>query len=369
MDLKMTTNDPSPQTFNNNDVLLLSPVNDSAEDELVRFASSAHIGNRRFEIFLNIYRQQYKLALDRSDKDTQECIAMIIADTICNRCKPRGRFFVKVSNNDGWDELGFGGDTLDYIKRALLHHPVVFNSVNKGGNADGTEDTKTSTGVVGLHCFDRMVPPKNNGKKRCRKSSYLCPSSIEDFGFKRPCHHESLILNYSNEQRKHISNNDVLCAVDEASDKYVLHPTEHSVGNNRLRVMMHLRRDKYLGTTSKEEQFQIASEIVSIVRNEMEMRDSGISPPGRFLVEDICTGYWREMSRKRAVEAVMAGMKKRTKQDISNPQTAALQCLKDKIRKKDSESRMRQEYVDEIQRKYRVKCSESPRKSFANASA
>ena len=106
-----------------NDVLLRK-YNDS-HVEIMSFCN--HIGNRRFQIYLDMHRTSYNQALLRNDLKECERISGDIAHSICHCCNPKGRFLeqeVNVNSNNiqKWCNLGEQDDALvrERIRRGFL---------------------------------------------------------------------------------------------------------------------------------------------------------------------------------------------------------------------------------------------------------
>lgn len=113
----MSTNYKSylPQDISNYDVLLRKHYDSHVE--IMSF--SEHIGNRRFQIFLEINRKSFNEALVKNDVDACERITSKIAHIICHSCIPKGRF-LEQDFALGWCNLGDGALVRERIRRGFL---------------------------------------------------------------------------------------------------------------------------------------------------------------------------------------------------------------------------------------------------------
>mmetsp|Transcript_29035 Transcript_29035/g.43869 ORF Transcript_29035/g.43869 Transcript_29035/m.43869 type:complete len:359 (-) Transcript_29035:89-1165(-) len=68
----------------------------SAEDDSFKLLNEQHVGNRRFEVVLNLHREEYTKASSNGDNDEMERIVSKIIDIVCHKCVPNGRFLEKV---------------------------------------------------------------------------------------------------------------------------------------------------------------------------------------------------------------------------------------------------------------------------------
>ena len=111
--------------ISNYDVLL------EADERSFRMANENHVGNKRFEVFLNLHRETYQQARRRGDNSKCEQIVSLILDIVCHKCIPNGRFLERIreegmpsathpDSNDGeWVELGEG-----QLARAKIHQAL-----------------------------------------------------------------------------------------------------------------------------------------------------------------------------------------------------------------------------------------------------
>ena len=120
----MLSNDASslPQDVNTYDVLLRKHKNNHVE--IMSFGN--HIGNRRFQILLEIHRLSYNTAMQENDTSKCDRILHSIAHTICHNCIPNGRFFEQDLNSLNedqelkWNNLGDGALVRERIRRGFL---------------------------------------------------------------------------------------------------------------------------------------------------------------------------------------------------------------------------------------------------------
>lgn len=93
---------PSASSLNNYDVI----VQRTSNGKPLRLASGNYIGNRRFWIILeSMFHQSYLQAELFGDEDDMEAIAMEVVDTISNKVRPAGRFFLQRDHDHDGDGI------------------------------------------------------------------------------------------------------------------------------------------------------------------------------------------------------------------------------------------------------------------------
>ena len=111
-----------PSDISNYDVLLSK--HEDSHVEIMSF--SDHIGNRRFQISLDIHRSSYNDALLDNNLEECELILKNVAETICHNCVPKGRFLeqdlsrIDANNMAQWYDLGDGPLARERIRRGIL---------------------------------------------------------------------------------------------------------------------------------------------------------------------------------------------------------------------------------------------------------
>lgn len=111
-----------PPDLNTYDVLLRKHTNNHVE--IMSFGN--HIGNRRFQILLEIHRLSYNATIQENDASQCDRILHSVAHTICHNCIPNGRFFEQdmTSWNENqelkWNNLGDGALVRERIRRGFL---------------------------------------------------------------------------------------------------------------------------------------------------------------------------------------------------------------------------------------------------------
>lgn len=114
---------PSASSLNNYDVI----VQRTSNDKPLRLASGNYIGNRRFWIILeSMFRQSYLQAELFGDEDDMEAIAMEVVDTISNKVRPAGRFFLQRDHDgDGMQQLEYtSSNILRMVHNSLQKYPI-----------------------------------------------------------------------------------------------------------------------------------------------------------------------------------------------------------------------------------------------------
>jgi hypothetical protein len=97
---------PKPIAFTNYDVLFASTFSSSPDDgdTVPKYTLINHVGNRRFLVFLNIYRQRYFDADEQGDEAECKRIVLEIIKTVRLQCVPQGRFLQQDAKNR-WHEM------------------------------------------------------------------------------------------------------------------------------------------------------------------------------------------------------------------------------------------------------------------------
>lgn len=350
----MTTQSPT-FSIGSYDVLMLS----SDKDDRIRqqFASKDHIGNHRFQVFLQMHRDAYQHAERCSDEIRCVKIAENIIDVICNQCSPKGRFLQKIGmSNEGveeWRDLGTGAAARELVRRSLRNPPLMGNGHTVMPcelNFDAVDrcDLQLSIGhskdVAASDLALPLAPPaqvENNrgtvnddaNRKRRRHSSLLRRSFSEpgealvsrrtSMGTMKPCRRRFL-SSCPGVPQSEVADSDVLCKNDTVL-------STDNIGNNRFRVMVEMNRKQF----AESEMFgksRIVSNIVCSVR--------GGAFPGRFLEEDK-TGLYQELSYMAATKLVMTVLQAATDDDLSKLRTAALQSLKLKKQRRHINNKIR----------------------------
>lgn len=104
------------------DILLRKHENNHVE--IMSFGD--HVGNRRFQILLEIHRKAYNVAVGKQDSVECESILDDIVRTICHKCVPNGRFLeqdlssTKAKTEPKWNNLGDGPLARERIRRGFL---------------------------------------------------------------------------------------------------------------------------------------------------------------------------------------------------------------------------------------------------------
>lgn len=108
----------SPMTITNYDVLI-----DGSYEHGFRSMDDEHVGNKRFEVFLNLHRQEYEMAKINQNQGEMEHIVGRIIDIVCHKCVPKGRFLekfaIRVEGESEWIDLGEGMLARHRVHQAL----------------------------------------------------------------------------------------------------------------------------------------------------------------------------------------------------------------------------------------------------------
>jgi len=99
--------------FTVNDVLL------KHNSDVLSFAVDS-VGNRKFQVYLDIYRSAFLCAEERKDSITCNKIANDIVNTICTKSVPSGRFLEFDEKNNVWYNVGTGAIPCQRARTGLL---------------------------------------------------------------------------------------------------------------------------------------------------------------------------------------------------------------------------------------------------------
>jgi len=239
----------------NYDVLI-----DASEDDSFRLLNDQHVGNRRFEVVLNIHREEYQNGSLNQDNDEMERIVGKIVDIVCHKCVPNGRFLEKVDfgvsegEEDDFFDLGEG-----QLARMRLHQAL-------GGKAPTLEAYSNQR--------DETVADSSASKRRRRGSYARLRRSIS----------ESMLFHSS------IQEEDALKAVldddDDDSEAPVIIPhlmdiifteskkslaTTGMPGNNRFQISLNMESQRFVNS-SPDERREILEELQTTVQTHWQGR-------------------------------------------------------------------------------------------------
>ncbi|KAL7531206.1 hypothetical protein ACHAXR_003899 [Thalassiosira sp. AJA248-18] len=230
-----------PIQLHNYDVILLPSSN---REGPLRFAPGNHVGNRRFEVLLSLYRQKYLQANLFGDECECVRIAQEVLETVCDKCVPNGRIF-KHGRNNRWQQFGRDSpSTIGMIRNALKNDPIESASLER------------------------------SPKRVCRR----------DEGFELLCKAASKKLPTQDEFVQSPNPFDVVC---ESNGLAVLQDSKHT-GNNRLNIMLDIRKKNY-ETSDQEDKQMIAEEVVSSIIDDAS---------GNFLQVDKASGMYKLVSSR-----------------------------------------------------------------------
>ena len=82
--------------ISDNDVLI-----DGDDDRGFKLIDDNHVGNKRFEVFLQLYQEEYNRAMLANSVGEMARIVDTILDIVCRKCVRRGRFLERVSVDTG----------------------------------------------------------------------------------------------------------------------------------------------------------------------------------------------------------------------------------------------------------------------------
>ena len=247
--------------------------------ELVSFAD--FVGNRRFQITLEINRSSYNQALAQNDTEKCEKILNDIAHTICHECIPKGRFLEQVmrSTDNGivaiWYDLGDGPLVRERIRRGFLGllFFLPIEEVDTSTKMNAMKEKK----VVNVNLADKRFKIYHTSDKSTSSISSSHnndPESIDHVSIMRRQKTQSIstlsaptIIPAAN-----IRNDDVLFYGQNSGETF----DSNQSGNKRLLHIMRMKCSDHYYDFNKEEHYgQCAGEVIQGL--------IGVYPETRFL--------------------------------------------------------------------------------------
>ena len=305
--------------FSQYDVLVEPPIPGvSTEYSLTKH--EGHVGNKRFQILLNMKQGSYGDAQRRGDVD--ECNRTVdnLVDTVCNQVVPPGRFLESKSVVVGNGMPVLQWHAMDeavlkpFLHKVLQPTDKIDSASNEGNQAESlvaaAASIRFSLENNELSDLDNPAfPPSpapcrnDDGQKRRRRSSLLRRSNSESMVGMVLDNRKKLNFNVSDLRGgtqeeptfwKSASSIDQLNRMDVVLTpaRDALDPSCTSVGNNRLHILLAVRSGQFKGG-SIDAQEKLLDELIETVY---------IFWKGRFLVED--SGGYEELPKGEAREAM-----------------------------------------------------------------
>jgi hypothetical protein len=243
-----TMGTPKPIAFTNYDVLF-APTSSSSPDDgdkVPKYTLINHVGNRRFLVLLNIYRQRYFEADEQGDEAECKRIALEIK-TVRLQCVPQGRFLQQDAKNQ-WHEIRELASLVSIVEGEITK--------NVCSSKHGERPAKRARTASSI---DFELP--------CQAATKKFPKALSLVHEPKPF--------------------DVICESDSITSK----ASAHHVGNSRFQVMLDMRI-KDFEASCQEKRNMIAHDIVSTI-----IDDSS----SQFLLLDGSSGLYVPLSRESAV--------------------------------------------------------------------
>ena len=289
---------PDTRRFSSYDVLLmpLFPCPDPRQLQ-IRFVQGNHVGNQRFEVLLNIYRDRYIVADMLGDENERRNIAREVMNTVTRTSNPNGRFFEHCGGCQ-WRQIDFDPQAIFMIQSALKVPPIsptgnFYTQFNQSSTmAQRNSELKTS------HSMPLKQSSRTSQGNVALKTSYSMPLKSkpdEENDNKRPCHRPSaftmLCTAAKNSHDLVVSPNhfDVICEADGMHIQQGGH-----VGNNRFKVMLDINMMNYT-VSDPDGKLKIAQDIVKSIIDDAS---------SQFLQKDTVTKMYKPMNRKIALNCV-----------------------------------------------------------------
>ena len=274
-----------------NDVLIVGD-----DDHGFKLIDEDHIGNKRFQVFLKLYGEEYRCATSENDEGKMRRIVDTVLDIVCRKCVRRGRFLRRVSTDpieggekSKWIDLGDGS-----LAQHWLHHALSCATVESRTKDMYTEPSElfpnqersppTSTQCVGTAEQRNVLPSdlscslkrQRRGSRASLRRSFSDGAILQSLEplLKEPredCNLVSLLMTSCAEQAATHRTMDVVFA----SCRSRLAPTGNP-GNARLQITIGMHAPSF-GNSDILEQRRVVEDLVNTVQMHWN---------GRFLVQN-----------------------------------------------------------------------------------
>lgn len=315
--------------FCRNDILIYQPKSDEAY-----YAPGDHVGNRRFQVLLNIYRPIFLDAKKRSDEEECKRISLLIVDTIYHQCVPNGQLFIKknisINVKEEWQRIAPENATAIVrlgLGRLIKHHLPSIDKIKKSKQArvmavKKAREVKAHNEAIAkanVNLSDERFKVKNVFPASCKRYKVgddklktigrvekMTPKPTIDLVGRTPRiddHKSSFTsLNSVGIPKISVHKNDVLF---ESCDKGVL--PVYNNGNNYFRIMIAINRQKFM-TSDIKNKLKVVNKIFNSMKN--------LNPPSRFLSKDSKVDIWYEIDLGTIYKLVAREFKRRDRKSV-----------------------------------------------------
>jgi len=252
------------ERISNYDVLLEDKTNN-------RFTGSTahanHIGNKRFEVFLNLHRESYNAAKAGGSLEEMNAIVQRIIDIVCNKCVPQGRFFRK-NSQDKWVEMN---DVCEVTSK--IHEILLENTTSTAPSLPSASDNDLLKSLLDNEDNDETIADQD--RKRRRRGSFARLRRISESIFSLPDDNQGEYESKKRAQVK-VKEMDVLLVPNG------IDTSSNNPGNARFRMLIDFQQEIFI-SADDEEKNEILDDLIKTVRNNWKSRfflksSTGINP-------------------------------------------------------------------------------------------
>lgn len=307
-------------SFTVNDVLL------KHNNDVLSYAVDS-VGNRKFQVYLDIYRSAFSYAEQRKDTVTCNKIVTDIVDTVCFKSVPNGRFLEFDEQKNVWYNVGTGAIPCQRARTGLLGllGKTTSNDYHVDKPVIDMSKTKRARTMKALHFSEkklRAVVNLNDERFKLKEQVLLddavsCVPLVEKkVTNKRPIEKrvtfaESVTSNCkskdkdrSTTKRRKVASNedehvDVICG---GSGEGILHL---DTPGNRLYHSLINAREKHYSISNDKEKFQEVCKVIKLMQR--------ICPSCRFVTQKVNSDEVTELDWQEIME--------KTIQSFCNPCT------------------------------------------------
>lgn len=233
-----------------------------SDDDTFHLIDGNHVGNKRFEVFLNLHQDAYSKAKAQGRSEDCDRIVDTLVEIVCHKCVPNGRFLEHIKNpidgEDVWLNLGEGHMASLRVHQALSMRDRSVKLIFHGASPEAT-----------------TIDDQDAALKRRRRGSYArlrrsISESILNTGFVEP----SCTQQVSSDNRiiQECNGMDVIFGPDSSA----LSSRTQNIGSARFQIMIDTTTARYKASSSPDQRLLIVRDLIQVVHDHWK---------GRFLVE------------------------------------------------------------------------------------
>ena len=280
----LATEHEHAQEFSNYDVLLAK----AQDRSIILDTKRHHVGNNRFQVLLNMHRQDFEDRLTAGES-TDPVVKKLI-DIICRQCEPAGRFLISEGKQSWMVLTAEEAETFiaEYLSSPHATKTLMANPEALTGSMPASKAPPVVPNEGDLRATITS-PPSSDGEKKRRRRSSLLRRSLSEGGWDKKKSGRRSVRFPTNWVPKFLGHNNKTSTDDatkaRADNLDVVFNTQltalstslgQHTGNNRLAVMIDMQRRAFTGgdDAAKEKMVQDVVNTVSTAWN------------GKFLAEN-----------------------------------------------------------------------------------